>query len=75
MLTNLDFTGADCTPIVGRPVNNIAALAFAMRNGLIYANVHTDVFPAGEQRGQMLKDKGHRKGHHDGHDDDDGDDD
>jgi hypothetical protein len=52
-LTNLGFTGADCSAVVGRPVNNIAALAFAMRDGLIYANVHTDVFPAGEIRGQM----------------------
>ncbi len=69
-LTNLDFTGADCTELVGRPVNTIAALAFAMRNGLIYANVHTDVFPAGEHRGQMLRDK-HHKGHKDHNDDDD----
>jgi hypothetical protein len=70
MLTNIDFTGADCTTVVGRPVNNIAALAFAMRNGLIYVNVHTDVFPAGEQRGQMSKGKGQHKGH-DSDDDDD----
>jgi hypothetical protein len=52
-LTNLDFTGADCSAVVGRPINNIAALAFAMDDGLIYANVHSDVFPAGEIRGQM----------------------
>ena len=53
-LTNADFTGADCIPAVGRPVNNIAALALAMRDGLIYTNVHTSVFPAGEVRAQML---------------------
>jgi hypothetical protein len=53
-LTNADFTGADCVEMIGRPVNNIAALALAMRDGLIYANVHSDVFGAGEIRGQML---------------------
>ena len=52
-LINADFTGADCVPTIGRPVNNIAALAFAMRDGLIYINLHTtDNFP-GEVRGQM----------------------
>ncbi len=54
-LTNDDFAGADCDPEVGRPVNNIAALAFAMRDGLIYANVHTLANPAGEIRGQLLE--------------------
>lgn len=53
-LTNADFNGADCVPVVGRPVNNIVALAFAMRDGLIYANVHSTVFGSGEIRGQML---------------------
>ncbi len=52
-LTNEDFTGADCVPNIGRPVNNIAALAFAMKKGLIYTNVHTEIFPPGEVRGQM----------------------
>lgn len=54
-LTNADFTGADCVPLIGRPVNTIAALAFAMREGLIYLNVHTAENPAGEVRGQMLQ--------------------
>ena len=58
VLTNADFNGGDCAavPFVERPVNNIAALAFAMRDGLVYLNVHTDLFPAGEIRGQMLPD-------------------
>ncbi len=55
ILTNADFTGADCVPSIGRPVNNIAALALAMRDGLIYLNVHTTDNPAGEVRGQMLE--------------------
>ena len=60
-LTNADFTGADCVqdaegnPLIGRPVNNIAALFFALRDGLIYANVHTVENPAGEIRGQLIQ--------------------
>jgi hypothetical protein len=52
-LTNADFSVADCSTAVGRPVNNIAALAFAMRDGLIYVNVHSDFSPGGEIRGQV----------------------
>lgn len=55
-LTNSNFLpGANCVPIIGRPVNNIAALAFAMREGLIYVNVHTTVFPGGEIRAQLFE--------------------
>jgi hypothetical protein len=54
-LTNADYTGADCVPTTGRVINNLASLAFAMREGLIYANFHTSVFPGGEVRGQMIE--------------------
>ena len=54
-LTNADFVGADCVPFVGRPVSNIVALAFAMRDGLVYMNVHSSVYPGGEIRGQLQK--------------------
>jgi hypothetical protein len=53
-LTNASFTGADCVPQIGRPINNLAALAFALRDGLIYANVHTVAHPPGEIRGQLV---------------------
>ena len=64
ILTNADYTGADCVPTIGRVVNNLASLAFAMREGLIYANVHTAFRPGGEVRGQMIEvidvDKDHK---------------
>ncbi len=56
-MKNADITaiGANCVPSIGRPVNNIASLAFAARDGLIYANVHTAANPGGEVRGQLLE--------------------
>lgn len=59
-LTNANANpAANCVPLIGRPVNNIAALALAMREGLVYLNIHTSSFPAGEIRGQMLEHKHH----------------
>jgi hypothetical protein len=53
-LTNADIAAVDCVTPIGRPVNNIASLAFAARDGLIYANVHTVANSGGEIRGQLL---------------------
>ena len=66
IFTNADYTGSDCVPTIGRVVNILASLAFAMREGLIYDNVHTVFRPGGEVRGQMIevidvdKDKDHK---------------
>jgi hypothetical protein len=55
-LTNADLAANDCNLTLedGRPINNIASLAFAMRDGLIYANIHTMANTGGEIRGQMI---------------------
>jgi hypothetical protein len=56
-VTNANVDGtADCPGSVDRVINNLASLALAMREGLIYANVHSEAFPGGEIRGQMIED-------------------
>ena len=53
-LRNADYTGADCVAATGVTINNIASLALAMKEGLIYLNVHTNTAPGGEIRGQLV---------------------
>ncbi|VAW58854.1 hypothetical protein MNBD_GAMMA11-620 [hydrothermal vent metagenome] len=53
------ITNEDIRPIIGNAVcgvtiNNIASLLNATLQGVIYANIHTDLFPAGELRGQIF---------------------
>ncbi len=52
------LTNADIIPtgFGGCTIQNLVGLAFAMRDGLIYANIHTFENLAGEVRGQMLED-------------------
>ncbi len=57
-LDNSDIVSPETPEAVeacGVPLNNIASLAFAMRVGKIYANVHSTAFPAGVIRGQLLE--------------------
>jgi hypothetical protein len=55
-LTNADFAEpADCEGTIDRPINNIASLFFAARDGLVYANVQTAANTSGEIRGQLIE--------------------
>lgn len=53
-LINLDIVDNDCAMQIGQPVNNIASLAAAIKNGLIYLNVHALSNPPGLVRAQFL---------------------
>ena len=51
VLTNLDIIPTDCG---GSPINNIASLLAAVRDGNIYVNVHSELNPPGVVRGQIF---------------------
>ena len=53
-LSNRDFGSSDpCEAAVGRSITNLGELAKAIQAGLVYWNLHTVAFPAGELRGQV----------------------
>ena len=54
LFVNEDVTDAGCTEQCGFEINNIASLRQAAEDGCIYFNAHTDEFPNGEVRGQLL---------------------
>lgn len=54
MNQDIQASAQECEQLIGRPVRNIASLALAAAEGLVYANVHTGANPAGEIRGQLV---------------------
>jgi hypothetical protein len=54
-IENADITDVSDNPACGVQVNNIAALAFAIRAGKVYVNVHDLANPNGVARGQLLE--------------------
>jgi hypothetical protein len=63
-----EITAADiqAVPAQGIAAGELAEVIRAMRNKATYANVHTNLFPGGEIRGQILLDPHH--GHGNGND-------
>lgn len=59
--TSADIVPPDDTEVCGVPLNNVASLAHAIREGLVYVNVHTEANPEGEIRGQIFPEFGIRE--------------
>jgi len=53
-LTNANINEISGNAACGVTINNVASLLNAMIQGKIYVNVHTDLYPAGELRGQIF---------------------
>lgn len=52
-LSNADFSGVDCVPATGSPVNDIATLASAMKSGFIYVEIDSQSSSGGKSRGHL----------------------
>jgi hypothetical protein len=53
-ITNANVIPTTAGAVCPIDVNTVASLLHALREGVLYANFHTDVFPAGETRGQIF---------------------
>lgn len=61
-ITNASVVSPAGDPACGVPLNNIASVFAAIREGWIYTNVHSIVNPEGEVRGQVFMDARFRLG-------------
>jgi hypothetical protein len=53
-ITNENVIPTTAGAICPIDVNTVASLLHALREGVLYVNFHSDVFPAGETRGQIF---------------------
>jgi len=53
-ITNVNVSPTTPGAVCPIDVNNVASLLHALREGVLYVNFHSDVFPGGETRGQIL---------------------